>query len=560
MRSDVVKKGPARAPHRSLFYAMGYTDEDLKKPLVGIVNAQNEVIPGHYHLDEIARAVKAGVLGAGGTPMEFPSIGLCDGIAMNHSGMNYSLATRELIADSVESMYMAYKFDGLVLIGNCDKIVPGMLMAAARLNVPCVYVSGGPMLAGRYNGQDSDLTMGGFEAVGAYTSGKIDEDTLTEMEETACQTCGSCAGMYTANTINCLAEVLGIALPGNGTIPAPYGARKGLGRKAGKQIMEMIEKNICARDILTREAFLNAITTDMAIGGSTNTVLHLMAIANQAQVDVTLEDFDRISNSTPQICKLSPSSTQHINELFEAGGIQAILKQLIDAGKVNGDVMTVTGKTMAENVANAVVKNRNVIKSYEEAYSEMGGLAVLRGNLAPDGAVVKQGGVAKEMLKHSGPARVYNSEDEAFAAITGNEIKSGDVVVIRYEGPKGGPGMKEMLSPTAALIGAGLGKEVALLTDGRFSGGTAGACIGHISPEAAEGGPLGLLVDGDIIDIDIPARKLDVRLSEEELEARKAARKTPVRDLITNSYLRRYAYLVTSASTGAVMRDPLQED
>ncbi len=560
MRSDVVKKGPARAPHRSLFYAMGYTDEDLKKPLVGIVNAQNEVIPGHYHLDEIARAVKAGVLGAGGTPMEFPSIGLCDGIAMNHSGMNYSLATRELIADSVESMYMAYKFDGLVLIGNCDKIVPGMLMAAARLNVPCVYVSGGPMLPGRYNGQDSDLTMGGFEAVGAYTSGKIDEDTLTEMEETACQTCGSCAGMYTANTINCLAEVLGIALPGNGTIPAPYGARKGLGRKAGKQIMEMIEKNICARDILTREAFLNAITTDMAIGGSTNTVLHLMAIANQAQVDVTLEDFDRISNSTPQICKLSPSSTQHINELFEAGGIQAILKQLIDAGKVNGDVMTVTGKTMAENVANAVVKNRNVIKSYEEAYSEMGGLAVLRGNLAPDGAVVKQGGVAKEMLKHSGPARVYNSEDEAFAAITGNEIKSGDVVVIRYEGPKGGPGMKEMLSPTAALIGAGLGKEVALLTDGRFSGGTAGACIGHISPEAAEGGPLGLLVDGDIIDIDIPARKLDVRLSEEELEARKAARKTPVRDLITNSYLRRYAYLVTSASTGAVMRDPLQED
>lgn len=560
MRSDEVKKGPARAPHRSLFYAMGYTAEDLEKPLIGIVNAQNEVIPGHFHLDEIARAVKAGVLGAGGTPMEFPSIGLCDGIAMNHSGMNYSLATRELIADSVESMYMAYKFDGLVLIGNCDKIVPGMLMAAARLNVPCVYVSGGPMLPGRYNGTDSDLTMGGFEAVGAYTSGKIDAETLKEKEETACQTCGSCAGMYTANTINCLAEVLGIALPGNGTIPAPYGARKALGRKAGKQIMEMVEKNICARDILTREAFLNAITTDMAIGGSTNTVLHLMAIANQAQVEVTLEDFDRISNNTPQICKLSPSSTQHINELFEAGGIQAILKQLLDAGKVNGDVITVTGKTMAENVADAVVKNRNVIKTYEEAYSEMGGLAVLRGNLAPDGAVVKQGGVAKEMLKHSGPARVYNSEDEAFAAITGNEIKSGDVVVIRYEGPKGGPGMKEMLSPTAALIGAGLGKEVALLTDGRFSGGTAGACIGHISPEAAEGGPLGLLVDGDIIDIDIPGRSLSVRLSDEELEARKATRKTPKRDLIQNSYLRRYAYLVTSASTGGVMRDPLQED
>ena len=559
MRSDEVKKGPARAPHRSLFYAMGYTSDDLKKPLIGIVNAQNEVIPGHFHLDEIARAVKVGVLGAGGTPMEFPAIGLCDGIAMNHSGMNYSLATRELIADSVESMYMAYKFDGLVLIGNCDKIVPGMLMAAARLNVPCVYVSGGPMLPGRYNGQDSDLTMGGFEAVGAYTSGKIDEQTLTEMEETACQTCGSCAGMYTANTINCLAEALGLALPGNGTIPAPYGARKALARKAGKQVMEMVERNITARDILTREAFLNAITVDMAIGGSTNTVLHLMAIANQADVKITLDDFDRIANNTPQLSKLSPSSTQHINELHEAGGIPALMKQLLDAGKIDGSLMTVTGKTVVENVSGAVVKNREIIHDFENAYSQTGGLAVLVGNLAPDGAVVKQGGVAKEMLQHSGPARVYNSEEEAFAAITGNEIHSGDVVVIRYEGPKGGPGMKEMLSPTAALIGAGLGKEVALLTDGRFSGGTAGACIGHISPEAAEGGPLGLLVDGDIIDIDIPNRKLSVRLSDEELETRREARVTPKRDLIANSYLRRYAYLVTSASTGAVMRDPLKE-
>ena len=560
MRSDEVKKGPTRAPHRSLFYAMGYAADDLEKPLIGVVNAQNEVIPGHFHLDEIARAVKAGVLGAGGTPMEFPSIGLCDGIAMNHSGMNYSLASRELIADSIESMYMAYKFDGLVLIGNCDKIVPGMLMAAARLNVPCVYVSGGPMLPGRYNGEDSDLTMGGFEAVGAYTSGKIDDETLKNKEETACQTCGSCAGMYTANTINCLAEVLGIALPGNGTIPAPYGARKALGRKAGKQIMEMVEKNICARDILTREAFLNAITVDMAIGGSTNTVLHLMAIANQAHVKITLEDFDRISNSTPQISKLSPSSTHHINELYEAGGIQAILKQLLDDGRVDGSVMTVTGKTMAENVAGAVVKNREIIHTFDTAYSQTGGLAILRGNLAPDGAVVKQGGVAKEMLKHSGPARVFNSEDEAFAAITANEIKPGDVVVIRYEGPKGGPGMKEMLSPTAALIGAGLGKEVALLTDGRFSGGTAGACIGHISPEAAEGGPLGLIEEGDIIDIDIPGRSLSVRLTDDELEARKANRKTPERDLIANSYLRRYAYLVTSSSTGAVMRDPLLDE
>ncbi|MDO4280733.1 MAG: dihydroxy-acid dehydratase [Peptococcaceae bacterium] len=560
MRSDEVKKGPARAPHRSLFYAMGYTSEDLKKPLIGVVNAHNEVIPGHFHLNEIADAVKAGVLGAGGTPMEFPSIGLCDGIAMNHSGMNYSLASRELIADSVESMYMAYKFDGLVLIGNCDKIVPGMLMAAARLNVPCVYVSGGPMLPGRYNGEDSDLTRGTFEAVGAYTSGKIDEQTLTDMEETACQTCGSCAGMYTANTINCLAEVLGIALPGNGTIPAPYGARKALGRRAGKQVMEMVERNICARDILTREAFLNAITVDMAIGGSTNTVLHLMAIANQAQVKVTLEDFDHISNSTPQICKLSPSSTQHINELYEAGGIQAIEKQLLDAGKLHGDLITVTGKTVAENVANAVARDRRIIHSFDDAYSETGGLAVLRGNLAPDGAVVKQGGVAKEMLSHSGPARVYNSEEEAFAAITGNEIHSGDVVVIRYEGPKGGPGMKEMLSPTAALLGAGLGKEVALLTDGRFSGGTAGACIGHISPEAAEGGPLGLVEEGDIIDIDIPKRHLSVRLTDEEMEARRAKRKSPARDLIPHSYLRRYAYLVTSASTGAVMKDPTNEE
>lgn len=560
MRSDEVKKGPTRAPHRSLFYAMGYTAEDLEKPLIGVVNAQNEVIPGHFHLDEIANAVKAGVLGAGGTPMEFPAIGLCDGIAMNHSGMNYSLATRELIADSIEAMYMAYKFDGLVLIGNCDKIVPGMLMAAARLNVPCVYVSGGPMLPGRFRGEDSDLSRGGFEAVGAYTAGKIDDATLKELEETACQTCGSCSGMYTANTINCLAEALGLALPGNGTIPAPYGARKGLGRKAGKQIMEMVERNICARDIMTREAFLRAITVDMAIGGSTNTVLHLMAIANQAHVKITLEDFDRISNSTPQVCKLSPANTQHINELNEAGGIQALMKQLLDDGRIDGAGMTVTGKTVAENVANAVVKDRNIIHSFEDAYSQTGGLAVLRGNLAPDGAVVKQGAVAPEMLKHSGPARVYDSETEAFAAITACEIKSGDVVVIRYEGPKGGPGMKEMLSPTSAIIGAGLGKEVALLTDGRFSGATAGACIGHISPEAAEGGPLGLVQEGDIIDIDIPNRALSVRLSDEELAARKGTQKTPKRDLIDNSYLRRYAYLVTSSSTGAVMRDPLLDE
>lgn len=560
MRSDEVKFGPARAPHRSLFYAMGYTKEDLEKPLIGVVNAHNEVIPGHFHLNEIADAVKARVLGAGGTPMEFPSIGLCDGIAMNHSGMNYSLASRELIADSIESMYMGYKFDGLVLIGNCDKIVPGMLMAAARLNVPCVYVSGGPMLPGRYNGHDSDLTRGGFEAVGAYSSGKIDEDTLHAMEETACQTCGSCAGMYTANTINCLAEVLGLALPYNGTIPAPYGARKALGRKAGAQVMEMVKKNICARDILTREAFLNAITVDMAIGGSTNTMLHLMAIANQAQVKVELSDFDRINATTPHIAKLSPSGEHRIVEFHEAGGIPAVLKELLDAGKVDGSTMTVTGHTMAENVANAFVKNPEVIHPLEKAYSPTGGLAVLFGNLAPEGCVVKQAGVAKEMLKHSGPARVFDSEAEAFAAITGNKINSGDVIIIRYEGPKGGPGMKEMLSPTAAIIGAGLDKTVALLTDGRFSGGTAGACIGHISPEAAEGGPIGLIHEGDIIDINIPNHSLSIRLSDEELAARESTRKQPKRDLIPNSYLRRYSYLVTSASTGAVMRDPLSDD
>lgn len=559
MRSDEVTKGPARAPHRSLFYAMGYTAEDLSKPLIGVVNAQNEVIPGHFHLDEIRDAVKAGVYAGGGTPMEFPAIGLCDGIAMNHSGMNYSLASRELIADSIEAMYMAYKFDGLVLIGNCDKIVPGMLMAAARLNVPAVYVSGGPMLPGRYKGQDSDLIKGGFEAVGQYTSGKIDDETLKEMEESACQTCGSCAGMYTANTLNCLSEALGMGLPGNGTIPAPYGERKALGRKAGKQVMEMVHRDLKPRDIMTKTAFLNAISLDMAIGGSSNTVLHLMAIANQADVDVTLADFERISATTPHLCKLNPSGQHRINDLHEAGGISAVLKVLMDGKKVDGSSMTVTGKTLGENIAHAMVFDAEVIHPLDAPYSETGGLAVLAGNLAPDGAIVKQAGVAKEMLQHSGPARVFNSETEAFAAITGNEIKAGDVVVIRYEGPKGGPGMKEMLSPTAAIIGAGLDKDVALLTDGRFSGGTAGACIGHISPEAAEGGPLAFVEEGDIIDIDITARSLSVQLSEEDLEARKANWQKPKRNYINHSYLKRYAHLVTSASTGAVMRDDFDE-
>lgn len=556
MRSDEVKKGAARAPHRSLFYAMGFDEEDLKKPLIGVVNAHNEVIPGHFHLDEIADAIKAGVSASGGTPFEFPAIGICDGISMNHSGMNYSLASRELIADSIESVYMAYKFDGLVLLGNCDKVVPGMLMAAARLNVPAVYVSGGPMLPGRYKGENSDLIKGGFEAVGAYASGKIDEEELHEKEKTACQTCGSCAGMYTANTMNCLAEALGMALPFNGTIPAPYGARKALGRQAGRAIMQMVEKDIKPRDILTKEAFHNAIRVDMAIGGSSNTVLHLMAIANQADVNLNLKDFDTLSEDTPHISKLNPSGYHHIVDLHEAGGIPAVMKVLKENGKLYEHCLSVSGKTVGEIASEASVENLDVIRPFESPYSENGGLAILFGNLAPDGAVVKKAGVAKEMLVHKGRARVFNSELEGFNAIVGNEIVAGDVIIIRYEGPKGGPGMKEMLSPTAAIIGAGLDKEVALITDGRFSGGTAGAAIGHVSPEAAEGGNIGLIEEGDMIEIDIPNKRLSVLVSDEVLEARRQKGvERPKRDLIKHSYLKRYAALVTSASTGGVFRE-----
>lgn len=556
MRSDEVKKGAARAPHRSLFYAMGYDEEDLKKPLIGVVNAHNEVIPGHFHLDEIAAAVKAGISSSGGTPFEFPAIGLCDGISMNHSGMNYSLASRELIADSIEAVYMAYKFDGLVLVGNCDKIVPGMLMAAARLNVPSVYVSGGPMLPGRYKGENSDLIKGGFEAVGAYTSGKIDEEELHAKEKTACQTCGSCAGMYTANTMNCLAEALGMAIPFNGTVPAPYGERKALGKKAGRAIMTMIAQDIKPRDILTKEAFHNAIRVDMAIGGSSNTVLHLMAIANQAEVNLDLKDFDTLSEETPHVAKLNPSGHHHIVDLHEAGGIPAVMKVLKENGKLNEACLSVSGKTIGEIAEEARVENFDVIRPFNQPYSENGGLAILFGNLAPDGAVVKKAGVAKEMLVHRGPARVFNSEVEGFNAIVNNEIVAGDVIVIRYEGPKGGPGMKEMLSPTAAIIGAGLDKEVALITDGRFSGGTAGAAIGHVSPEAAEGGNIGLVEEGDIIEIDIINKRLSVLVSDEVLEMRRQKGiKRPKRDLIKHSYLKRYAALVTSASTGGVFRE-----
>lgn len=555
MRSYEVTKGVARAPHRSLFYAMGYSPEDLKKPLVAVVNAHNEVIPGHFHLDDIAQAVKLGIASAGGTPIEFPAIGICDGIAMNHSGMKYPLASRELIADSIEAMMMGHKFDGMVLIGNCDKIVPGMLMAAARLNVPSVYVSGGPMLAGRYNGEDTDLIKGAFEAVGACAGGKITEDTLEEMSLTSCPTCGSCAGMYTANTMNCLAEVLGLALPGNGTIPAPYGARRALGKKAGITIMELLKKDIKPRDIMTLNAFKNAIAVDMAIGGSTNTVLHLMAIANQAQVKLDLEEFDRISSVTPQLAKLSPASENRIGDLHEAGGIPAIIKRLYEAGLIDGTARNVNGLTIAEIADRAHIANDEIIRPIANAYSKTGGIVVLKGNLAPDGAVIKQGAVAQEMFVHEGPARVFNSEEEAFEAIMGGKIQKGDVVVVRYEGPKGGPGMREMLSPTAAITGMGLSAHCALITDGRFSGGSNGASVGHVSPEAAEGGPIALLKEGDVIQLDIHKRTLNVKLSDEELAQRKTKWVKPSIQAMPNSYLRRYAALVTSASTGAVMRD-----
>ncbi|NMA02285.1 MAG: dihydroxy-acid dehydratase [Clostridia bacterium] len=556
MNSHQVTKGSTRAPHRSLYYAMGYTLEDLEKPLIGVVNAYNEIIPGHFHLNEIAQAVKLGVAAGGGTPLEFPAIGICDGIAMNHSGMHYPLASRELIADSIEAVTIGHKFDGLVLIGNCDKIVPGMLMAAARLNIPAIYISGGPMLPGRFQGEDTDLIKGAFEAVGAYASGKISADTLEELSQSACPTCGSCAGMYTANTMNCLAEALGMALPGNGTIPAPYGARKALAKRAGMKIVDLVKKDIKPREIMTLEAFRNAITLDMAIGGSSNTVLHLLAIANQAQVKLSLEEFDKISGKVPNICKLNPSGIYRISDLHEAGGISAVLNRLIEGGLVDGSTFTVTGQTLAENVKNAKVMNNEVIRPLDQPYSKTGGIAVLKGNLAPDGAVVKQAGVAQEMLTHKGPARVYNSEEEAFSAIMGGKINKGDVVIVRYEGPKGGPGMREMLSPTSSIIGMGLDKDVALITDGRFSGGTAGAAIGHVSPEAAEGGPIGLLEEGDIIEIDIPRRKLNVQVSEEELAQRKSKWVKPQpKATFPNSYLKRYAALVTSASTGAVMRD-----
>ena len=549
MRSDVVKKGATRCAHRSLFNAMGFGPEDLQKPLIGICNSFNEVIPGHIHLREIAEAAKLGVAAAGGTPMEFPAIGVCDGIAMGHTGMKFSLASRELIADSIEAVATATGFDALVLIPNCDKVVPGMLMAAARLNIPCVVVSGGPMLPGRYQGHDISVSQS-FEAAGEFAAGKITEADMTSIEAAACPGCGSCAGLFTANTMNCLTEALGMGLPGNGTIPAAYtGARRQLAKRAGHVVMELLKNDIKPRDILTEKAFENAITVDMGIGGSTNTVLHLTAIAHEAGIELPAARFDEISRKTPYIAKLSPAGTHHMIDLNEAGGINAVMKELSKKGVIHTDAMTVVG-TVAEKIANAKILRPDVIKTVEEPYRKEGGLAILSGNLCPENAVVKASAVAEDMLVYTGKAKCFSSEESAVNAIMDGKIVEGDVVVIRYEGPKGGPGMQEMLNPTAVISGRGL--KVALITDGRFSGASRGACIGHISPEAMAGGPIAFIEDGDLIDIDIPNRKLELRVSDEELAKRKAAWVKP-EPKIKTGYLSRYAKLTTSASRGAVV-------
>lgn len=552
MRSDVVKKGVAKAPHRSLFKASGLTDEEIDKPLIGIVTSQNDIIPGHVNLDKIVEGVKKGVLMSGGTPLVFPTIGVCDGIAMGHQGMKYSLVTRELIADSVECMANAHAFDALVFIPNCDKIVPGMVMAALRVNVPSVIVSGGPMLAGKFKGKEVSLsTM--FEAVGSVESGLMLESDLAELEEKACPTCGSCSGMFTANSMNCLCEVLGLALPGNGTIPAVYSERIRLAKYAGMAVMNLLEKDIKPRDIVTEDAIKNALTVDMALGCSTNSVLHLTAIANEAELPINLDIINGMSAKVPNLCKLAPASDTHIEDLYAAGGIRAIMSELNKKNLLNLNCITATGKTVGENIENAKVLDYSVIKRIEEPYSQTGGIAVLRGNLAPDGAVVKRSAVLKEMLVHKGPAKVFNSEEEAIEAIMGKKIVEGDVVVIRYEGPKGGPGMREMLSPTSAICGMGLDKSVALITDGRFSGATKGAAIGHVSPEAAEGGNIALVEDGDIISIDITNGNLDLLVSDEKLAKRRANLK-PVEPKVKGGYLARYAKLVSSASSGAVFK------
>ena len=549
MRSDIVKKGPTRCAHRSLFHANGFGPEDLKKPLIGICNAFNEVVPGHIHLREIAEAAKLGVAAAGGTPIEFPAIGVCDGIAMGHTGIKYSLASRELIADSIEAMAMSAGFDGLVLIPNCDKIVPGMLMAAARLNIPSVVVSGGPMLPGRFHGRDISVSQA-FEAAGKYAAGQMDDAEMADLEAHACPGCGSCAGLFTANTMNSLSEVLGMALPGNGTIPAAYnGARRLLAKQAGHVIMDLVAKDIKPRDIMTREAFENAITVDMGIGGSSNTVLHLTAIAHEAGLELPAPLFDEISRRTPYITKLSPAGKHHMIDLDEAGGIPAVMHELSTKGLIHLGALTVTG-TVGDRIKDAEVLNRDVIHSVDNPYRPEGGIAILKGNLAPDYAVVKASAVAEDMLTYKGTAKCYDSEEAAIDAIMGGQIHDGDVVVIRYEGPKGGPGMQEMLNPTAAITGMGL--RVGLITDGRFSGASQGACIGHISPEAMAGGPIALIHDGDVISIDIPNRSLELEVSDAELAERRKAWKKP-EPKIKTGYLARYARMTTSASTGAIV-------
>lgn len=552
MKSDAVKTGMQQAPHRSLFNALGMTEEEMKKPMVGIVSSYNEIVPGHMNLDKIVEAVKLGVAMAGGTPVVFPAIAVCDGIAMGHIGMKYSLVTRDLIADSTECMALAHQFDALVMVPNCDKNVPGLLMAAARINVPTVFVSGGPMLAGHVKGHKTSLSSM-FEAVGAYTAGTITEEDVKEYERKTCPTCGSCSGMYTANSMNCLTEVLGMGLKGNGTIPAVYSERIKLAKHAGMQVMEMYRRNIRPRDIMTKEAFMNAMTMDMALGCSTNSMLHLPAIAHEAGVDLNVDIANEISARTPNLCHLAPAGPTYMEDLNEAGGIYAVMNEISKKGLLNLDCMTVTGKTVGENIKNCPNLNPEVIRPVENPYSQTGGIAILKGNLAPDSAVVKRSAVAPEMLKHEGPARVFDCEEDAIAAIKGGKIVAGDVVVIRYEGPKGGPGMREMLNPTSAIAGMGLGSTVALITDGRFSGASRGASIGHASPEAAVGGPIALVEEGDRISIDIDNHSLNVLVSGEELEARRAKWK-PREPKVTSGYLARYASLVTSADKGAILQ------
>lgn len=552
MKSDAIKLGPGKAAQRSLLKALGLTDEEIKRPIIGVVSAQNEIIPGHMNLDKITEAVKKGILVAGGTPIVIPAIGVCDGIAMGHEGMKYSLVTRELIADSIECMAKAHAFDALVLIPNCDKIVPGMVMAALRVNIPAVLVSGGPMLAGRHKGKDISLTTM-FEAVGSYENGTIDEKELCELENSACPTCGSCSGMFTANSMNCLCEVLGIALPGNGTIPAVYSERLRLAKKAGMAVMDVLKKDIKPRDIINERSIMNALKADMALGCSTNSVLHITAIANEAKVEMNLDIINDLSSKTPDLCKLAPASDVHIEKLYVAGGISAVLSELVKKDILDLGCMTVTGKTIGENIEGVTVSDYDVIKPIDNPYSATGGIAILRGNLAPDGAVVKRAAVLPEMLVHEGPARVFNSEEEANAAIFSKKINPGDVIVIRYEGPKGGPGMREMLQATAAVAGMKLDSSVALITDGRFSGATRGASIGHVSPEAADGGVIGLLEDGDIISIDINNCKLDVKLSDEEIAERRKTFK-PIEPKVKEGYLARYAKLVSSAAEGAILK------